>query len=128
MQKRPKPRHTTNSNHRYHKYKNLIRGFVPTGANQLWVSDITYIDLVDGCCYLHLVTDALCRPYGARNAAAHVAKSTFSVQSQPKKIKSKQYPYEVYFLGKRVNHISEGRHPFSGERVNLFRTDKQMLK
>ena len=58
MQKRPKPRHTTNSNHRYHKYKNLIRGFVPTGPNQLWVSDITYIDLVDGCCYLHLVTDA----------------------------------------------------------------------
>jgi len=31
---------------------------VPTRANQLWVSDITYIDLVDGCCYLHLVTDA----------------------------------------------------------------------
>ncbi len=58
MQKRPKPRHTTNSNHRYRKYKNLIRGFVPTRANQLWVSDITYIDLVDGCCYLHLVTDA----------------------------------------------------------------------
>ena len=56
-QKRPKPRHTTNSNHRYHKYKNLIRGFVPTRPNQLWVSDITYIDMVDDCCYLHLVTD-----------------------------------------------------------------------
>lgn len=55
---KPKPRHTTNSNHRYHKYKNLIKGFVPTAANQLWVSDITYIDLVDGCGYLHLVTDA----------------------------------------------------------------------
>ena len=58
MQRRPKPRHTTNSNHRYHKYRNLIRGFVPTGPNQLWVSDITYIELVDGCSYLHLVTDA----------------------------------------------------------------------
>ncbi len=58
MQRRPKPRHTTNSNHRYRRYRNLIRGFVPTAANQLWVSDITYIDLVDGCCYLHLVTDA----------------------------------------------------------------------
>ena len=45
MQKRPKPRHTTNSNHRYRRYKNLIRGFVPTRANRLWVSDITYIDL-----------------------------------------------------------------------------------
>ena len=61
MQRRPKPRHTTNSNHRYHKYRNLIRGFVPTRANQLWVSDITYIDLVEGCCYLHLVTDAYSR-------------------------------------------------------------------
>ena len=58
MQKRPKPRHTTNSNHRFRMYKNLIRGFVPTRPNQLWVSDITYIDLVDDCCYLHLVTDA----------------------------------------------------------------------
>lgn len=55
---KPKPRHTTNSNHRYHKYKNLIKGFIPTEANRLWVSDITYIDLVDGCCYLHIVTDA----------------------------------------------------------------------
>jgi len=55
---RPKTRHTTNSNHHYHKYKNLITGFVPLSANQLWVSDITYIDLEDGCCYLHLVTDA----------------------------------------------------------------------
>ena len=61
MLPRPKPRHTTNSNHRYHKYKNLIRGFIPTRPNQLWVSDITYIDLVDGCCYLHLVTDAYSR-------------------------------------------------------------------
>ena len=58
MRKRPKPRCTTNSNHRYRKYKNLIRGFVPTRPNQLWVSDITYIDLVGDSCYLHLVTDA----------------------------------------------------------------------
>lgn len=55
---RAKPRHTTNSNHRYHKWKNLIKGYIPVRRNQLWVSDITYIDLADGCCYLHLVTDA----------------------------------------------------------------------
>ena len=61
MQRRPKPRRTTNSNHRYRKYRNLIRGLVPTRPNELWVSDITYIDLVDGCCYLHLVTDAYSR-------------------------------------------------------------------
>jgi len=56
---RPKPRTTTDSNHRYHKYKNLIKGFIPTAANQLWVADITYIDLEEmDCCYLHLLTDA----------------------------------------------------------------------
>ena len=58
MQKPRKSRSTTNSNHRYHKWKNLIKDFRPLRANQLWVSDITYIDLTAGCCYLHLVTDA----------------------------------------------------------------------
>jgi transposase InsO family protein len=59
MLPKPKPRHTTNSNHRYHKWKNLIKGFVPTAANLLWVADITYIALPGGdVCYLHLITDA----------------------------------------------------------------------
>ncbi|MDR0894172.1 MAG: DDE-type integrase/transposase/recombinase, partial [Prevotellaceae bacterium] len=54
-----KSRSTTNSNHRYHKWKNVAKGFTPTAANQLWVSDITYIPLADGdVCYLHLITDA----------------------------------------------------------------------
>jgi len=58
----PKPRHTTNSNHRYHKWKNLTKGFVPMAANQLWVADITYIMLNTGdVCYLHLITDAYSR-------------------------------------------------------------------
>ena len=36
MLPKPNPRHTTNSNHRYHKWKNLIKGFVPTAANRLF--------------------------------------------------------------------------------------------
>lgn len=59
MLPKPKPRHTTNSNHRYHKWKNLIKSLVLTSANQLWVADITYIALSNGdVCYLHLITDA----------------------------------------------------------------------
>lgn len=49
---------TTNSNHRFHKYKNLVKELVVNAVNQLWVSDITYISLREGVCYLHLVTDA----------------------------------------------------------------------
>ena len=59
MLPKPRPRHTTDSNHRYHKWKNLVRGLAPTAANQLWVADITYIALEGGdVCYLHLITDA----------------------------------------------------------------------
>ena len=58
MQKPRRSRSTTNSNHRFHKWKNLTKGLVPMRPNELWVSDITYIDLAGGCCYLHLVTDA----------------------------------------------------------------------
>lgn len=57
-----KSRCTTNSNHRFRKWKNLTKGLVPTAANQLWVADITYVELKGGeVCYLHLLTDAYSR-------------------------------------------------------------------
>lgn len=49
---------TTLSKHRFKKYPNIIRDFIPTAPNQLWVSDITYIHLADGFAYLFLITDA----------------------------------------------------------------------
>jgi transposase InsO family protein len=52
---------TTFSRHRFKKYPNLIREFIPTGPNQLWVSDITYIHVGDRFAYLSLITDAYSR-------------------------------------------------------------------
>lgn len=52
---------TTNSNHQYKKYKNLVKDFVPKAENQLWVSDITYIRTASSFCYLALITDAYSR-------------------------------------------------------------------
>lgn len=52
---------TTYSNHWLHKYPNLIKDFTPTMANQLWVSDITYIKIINGFAYLSIVTDAYSR-------------------------------------------------------------------
>jgi len=49
---------TTNSFHWLHKYPNLIKDFIPTGPNQLWVSDITYIKTTEEVLYLFLITDA----------------------------------------------------------------------
>ena len=52
---------TTLSKHRFKKYPNIIRDFVPIAPNQLWVCDITYIHLADGFAYLSLITDAYSR-------------------------------------------------------------------
>jgi len=52
---------TTFSNHWLRKYPNLIKEFKPERANQLWVSDITYIVTAEGFGYLCLITDAYSR-------------------------------------------------------------------
>lgn len=52
---------TTLSKHRFKKYPNIIRDFIPTAPNQLWVSDITYIHLPNSFAYLSLITDAYSR-------------------------------------------------------------------
>lgn len=52
---------TTDSNHPFKKYPNLIKGLFVTGPNQLWVSDITYIPLIGTFCYLSLITDSYSR-------------------------------------------------------------------
>lgn len=49
---------TTDSNHHFKKYKNLITDKKPSRAEQLWVTDITYIKTQNGHNYLALVTDA----------------------------------------------------------------------
>ncbi|KAF5073289.1 IS3 family transposase ISPg5 [anaerobic digester metagenome] len=57
-----KPR-TTDSRHGLPLYPNLVKTFIPSAPNQLWVSDITYIPIwIDEgeCrfCYLSLIMDA----------------------------------------------------------------------
>ena len=60
MQIQPKRRYvqTTNSKHWLRKYPNLTKGIGLDHADQLWVSDITYIKTQEGNCYVNMVTDA----------------------------------------------------------------------
>lgn len=55
---RNKPIHTTNSNHIYRKYPNLVKGLAVLHVNHVWVADITYVWIEGDVLYLHLVTDA----------------------------------------------------------------------
>jgi transposase InsO family protein len=58
IRKRKRKIQTTNSFHWLRKYPNLIREFVPTAPNQLWVSDITYWKLKANPVYISFITDA----------------------------------------------------------------------
>lgn len=49
---------TTNSEHALPLYPDLIKHLAIVRPNQVWVSDITYIRLLVGFCYLSLITDA----------------------------------------------------------------------
>jgi len=52
---------TTDSNHPFPKYPNLVRELQVLRPNHVWASDITYISLSEKFCYLSLVTDAYSR-------------------------------------------------------------------
>jgi putative transposase len=68
---------TTFSNHWLRKYPNLIRSFVPTAPNQLWVSDITYWKVNNITVYITLITDA----YSHRIVGYNLAESLVAVES-----------------------------------------------
>jgi transposase InsO family protein len=63
VRRRVRAPRTTDSSHGLPTYPNLIRDFIPTARDQLWVSDITYITVWLSetsyiFCYLSLVMDA----------------------------------------------------------------------
>lgn len=68
---------TTFSNHWLRKYPNLIRDFVPTAPNQLWVSDITYWKVGNLNVYITFITDA----YSHRIVGYNLAESLEAMES-----------------------------------------------
>jgi transposase InsO family protein len=77
VRKRKRKIKTTQSFHWLRKYPNLIRDFVPTAPNQLWVSDITYWKIESGYVYISFITDA----YSHKIVGYHVAETLESVET-----------------------------------------------
>ena len=77
VQRRKRKHITTNSNHWYRKYPNLIKNLVPDGPDQIWVSDITYIRTKQEFLYLFLITDA----YSKKILGYRLAKNLDSIHA-----------------------------------------------
>lgn len=93
---------TTNSFHRFHKHKNLIKGLDVIAPEQVWVSDITYIKTELGHEYLSLITDY----YSKKIVGYHLAdnlKTESSLKALEMAIKSRKYPDS-----KLIHHSDRG--------------------
>lgn len=84
---------TTNSKHWMRKYPNTVKDIQIVRPEQVWVSDITYIDVAKGFNYLHLVTDAYSKQIMGYHLSAtmNAADTTKALRMA---ISNRQYPHE----------------------------------
>jgi transposase InsO family protein len=61
IRKKAKKRRTTNSQHTWPRYPNLVQELIIVRPDQVWVSDITYVQLQHECVYLAVIMDVFTR-------------------------------------------------------------------
>lgn len=112
--------YTTMSKHHYHRYPNLVKGFTPMKAHELWVADITYIPLKERFAYLFLITDA----YSRKIVGYHVS-DDMKVTSASVALKQAlaQKPPETIV----IHHSDRGIQYCSNEYVSLLVEHNAMI-
>ncbi|MGH8324932.1 MAG: IS3 family transposase, partial [Steroidobacteraceae bacterium] len=75
LRRRPFVPQTTMSRHGFDIAPNLTRGLKPTGLDQIWVADITYVRLAEDFVYLAVVLDAFSRKVVGWALAGHLEAS-----------------------------------------------------
>ena len=85
---------TTNSHHRFRKYKNQLLDLQINQPEQVWVSDITYIGKREKPCYLSLITDAYSKKIVGYNVADNLntQSSLVALKFAIKQRKNKEMP------------------------------------
>jgi len=82
---------TTMSRHSLPLYSNVAKTLELTQAEQLWVSDITYIRVGEGFCYLILITDAYSHQVVGWNFGLNMD-AAFCLEALKMAFASRQYP------------------------------------
>ena len=85
---------TTNSHHRFRKYKNQLLDLQINKPEQVWVSDITYIGKREKPCYLSLITDAYSKKIVGYNVSDNLntESSLIALRLAIKERKNKEIP------------------------------------
>lgn len=108
---------TTNSFHHFYRHSNLIKNITPSGPNQVWVSDITYVRLVRGFCYMALITDVY-----SRKIVGYDISDSLELAGCLRALKKALRHARP--AGGLIHHSDRGVQYCSGQYVNLLRKNK----
>jgi len=111
---------TTDSNHQFRKYKNLIKDQVPTRPEQLWVTDITYIKTENGHNYLAIVTDAYSKQIMGYKLDNNM-KTSLCTEALAMAIKNRKYP------NKKLIHHSDRGFQYCNPKYTAFAEENGMI-
>lgn len=114
---------TTDSRHCMPTYPNLVKSVIPTRPNQIWVSDITYIQIEDGSarlgyrfCFLTLVMDA----YSKRILGSCVA-PTLEAGHSIRALKEAVSTLPAGFADTLIHHSDRGTQYASAEYIRQLK-------
>jgi putative transposase len=115
VQRKKRFHKTTNSNHRFRKHPNLIKGNIYNKSEQVWVSDITYIKTEQGYLYLSLITDLYSKKIMGYNLADNMR-----VESSSKALRM-AFSQRKFKSRPLIHHSDRGFQYCSDEYTNLLK-------
>ena len=111
---------TTDSNHTLANHENMLEGYDVNYAEEVFVSDITYIRTQEGFCYLSVVADA----YSKKIMGKYFSKdmqTTLVLKSLVEALRNKQYNRSL------IHHSDHGSQYSSKTYVNALRITDIMI-
>lgn len=88
--KKKRYKKTTDSKHWMHKYPNLIKGLQPENPEQIWVADITWLNIKNDDGYLHLITDAYSKKIMGYETSDNLAAAS-TIKALKMAVKNRKY-------------------------------------
>ena len=111
---------TTNSNHPYRVYPNLIKGIQAQRINQIWIADITYVAIEIGFVYLAAMLDAF-----SRKAIGYAVSRRIDTQLTLQALRMAIIDREI--LGGVIHHSDRGVQYASDDYVNELKSKKFLI-
>ena len=105
---------TTNSKHWMKKHPNLIKNMEVTKPEQLWVSDITYIQTEQGHNYLSLITDAYSKKIMGYELLDNLS-TAGPLKALESALKNRKYTHDL------IHHSDRGLQYCSSDYINILK-------